>query len=34
MTLGNYGGRIICQKDSFLCAARGVSIGLFFQKKR
>src|SRR4029078_3314014 len=24
---------IICQKDSFLCAARGVSIGLFFQKK-
>ena len=25
MTLSNYGGRIICQKDSFLCAARGVS---------
>ena len=33
MTLANYGGTIICQKDSFLCAARGVSIGLFFQKK-
>src|SRR6187455_323635 len=33
MTLGNYGGKIICQKDAFLCAARGVSIGLFFQKK-
>ncbi len=33
MTLSNYGGTIICQKDSFLCAARGVSIGLFFQKK-
>jgi uncharacterized protein (TIGR00266 family) len=33
MTLSNYGGRIICQKDSFLCAARGVSIGLFFQRK-
>jgi uncharacterized protein (TIGR00266 family) len=33
MTLSNYGGRIICQKDAFLCAARGVSIGLFFQKK-
>ncbi len=33
MTLSNYGGRIICQKDSFLCAARGVTIGLFFQKK-
>ena len=33
MTLSNYGGRIICQKDSFLCAARGVSIGVYFQKK-
>ena len=33
MTLSNYGGTIIAQKDSFLCAARGVSIGLFFQKK-
>jgi uncharacterized protein (TIGR00266 family) len=33
MTLSNYGGTIICQKDSFLCAARGVQIGIFFQKK-
>jgi len=33
MTLSNYGGKIICQKDAFLCAARGVSIGVFFQKK-
>ena len=33
MTLSNYGGRIICQKDSFLAAARGVSIGMHFQKK-
>ncbi len=33
MTLANFGGRVICQKDSFLCAARGVSIGLFFQRK-
>ncbi len=33
MTLSNYGGRIICQKDSFLAAARGVSIGLHFQRK-
>ncbi|HET9483984.1 MAG TPA: TIGR00266 family protein [Xanthomonadales bacterium] len=33
LTLSNYGGRIVCQKDSFLCAARGVSIGLFFQRK-
>ena len=31
--LGNLGGKLICQKDSFLCAARGVSIGIFFQKK-
>ncbi|HTN16254.1 MAG TPA: TIGR00266 family protein [Chitinophagaceae bacterium] len=27
------GGRITCQKDSFLCAAKGVSIGIEFQKK-
>jgi uncharacterized protein (TIGR00266 family) len=33
LTLSNFGGRIICQKDSFLAAARGVSIGLFFQRK-
>ncbi|MCK7594850.1 TIGR00266 family protein [Pseudomarimonas salicorniae] len=33
LSLGNYGGRIIAQKDSFLCAARGVSIGIHFQKK-
>ncbi len=33
MTLSNYGGTIIAQKDSFLCAARGVEIGLHFQKK-
>ncbi|MFA5684540.1 MAG: TIGR00266 family protein [Lysobacteraceae bacterium] len=33
LTLSNYGGRIIAQKDSFLCAARGVSIGIHFQKK-
>lgn len=26
-------GRIICQKDSFLCAAKGVSIGIEFQRK-
>ena len=33
LSLANYGGRIICQKDSFLCAARGVSIGIYFQRK-
>ena len=33
VTLKNFGGTLICQKDSFLCAARGVSIGIHFQKK-
>jgi uncharacterized protein (AIM24 family) len=27
------GGPVICQKDAFLCAAKGVSIGISFQKK-
>lgn len=27
------GGKIICQKDSFLCAAKGVSIGVEFQRR-
>jgi uncharacterized protein (TIGR00266 family) len=31
--LDDYGGRIICQKDSFLAAARGVQIGIHFQQK-
>jgi len=26
-------GKIICQKDSFLCAAKGVSVGIEFQRK-
>jgi uncharacterized protein (AIM24 family) len=26
-------GRIICQKDSFLCAAKGVNVGIAFQRK-
>ena len=33
LKLDNYGGRLICQKDSFLAAARGVSIGVQFQRK-
>jgi uncharacterized protein (TIGR00266 family) len=33
LDLATLGGRITCQKDSFLCAARGVSIGIEFQKK-
>jgi uncharacterized protein (TIGR00266 family) len=31
--LTDYGGRILCQKDAFLCAAKGVSIGIEFQRK-
>ncbi|GGF92332.1 TIGR00266 family protein [Paenibacillus albidus] len=33
LDLKQYGGKIICQKDSFLCAAKGVSIGIEFQRK-
>jgi uncharacterized protein (TIGR00266 family) len=33
MTLSNFGGQIICQKDAFLAAAKGVEIGIHFQKK-
>ncbi len=31
--LHRMGGRLICQKDAFLCAAKGVSVGIAFQKK-
>ena len=33
LDLNKLGGKIICQKDSFLCAAKGVSIGIEFQRK-
>jgi uncharacterized protein (TIGR00266 family) len=33
MSLKSMGGRIICQKDAFLCAARGVQVGIYFQRK-
>ncbi len=33
MDLARIGGELICQKDSFLCAARGVEIGIAFQKR-
>ncbi len=33
MKLDEMGGQLICQKDSFLCAARGVSVGIHFQQK-
>ncbi len=31
--LDEHGGRLICQKDSFLAGARGVSVGIHFQRK-
>jgi uncharacterized protein (TIGR00266 family) len=31
--LPSVGGTLICQKDSFLCAAKGVSISIYFQQK-
>lgn len=33
MDLSKLGNRIICQKDSFLCAAKGVEVGIEFSKK-
>ncbi len=33
MHLDELGGELICQKDAFLCAAKGVQIGIAFQKK-
>lgn len=33
LDLSHLGGRIICQKDAFLCAAKGVSVGIEFQRK-
>ena len=31
--LSKVGGTFICQKDAFLCAAKGVALGIAFQKK-
>ncbi|AWV05771.1 TIGR00266 family protein [Marilutibacter maris] len=33
MKLDEHGGRLICQKDSFLAGARGVSIGIHLQRR-
>ena len=33
MHLDQLGGEIICQKDAFLCGARGIQVGIAFQKK-
>ncbi|MDX1383927.1 MAG: TIGR00266 family protein [Thermoanaerobaculia bacterium] len=33
LDLPSHGGRILCQKDAFLCAAKGVQVGIAFHKK-
>ena len=33
LDLKDYGGKLICQKDSFLAAAKGVQIGIHFQRR-
>ena len=33
LQLSQLGGELICQKDSFLCAAKGVSLGIAFNKR-
>lgn len=33
MDLRRFGGTLICQKDAFLCAARGVALGIYFQRR-
>jgi uncharacterized protein (TIGR00266 family) len=33
LDLAQYSGKIVCQKDAFLCAAKGVQVGIEFQRK-
>jgi uncharacterized protein (TIGR00266 family) len=33
LDLKKFNGKLICQKEAFLCAAKGVAIGIEFQKK-
>jgi len=33
LDLAAYGGELMCQKDAFLCAAKGTEIGIAFTKK-
>lgn len=33
MDLREYNGKIICQRDAFLCAAKGVSVSIDFRRK-
>jgi uncharacterized protein (TIGR00266 family) len=33
LDLKQHGGQMLCQKDAFLCAAKGISVGIAFQKR-
>jgi uncharacterized protein (TIGR00266 family) len=33
LELGKFGGKFLCQRDAFLCAARGIEIEVAFTKK-
>jgi len=33
LDLKEHGGQMLCQKDAFLCAAKGISVGIAFQKR-
>jgi uncharacterized protein (TIGR00266 family) len=33
LDLRQHSGRILCEKDAFLCAAKGISVGIAFQRK-
>ena len=33
MELADHGGEILCQKDAFLCGARGIDLDIAFQRK-
>ena len=33
LDLPHHGGTVLCQKDAFLCAAKGVSVGIAFQRR-
>jgi len=33
LDLAQLGGSMLCPKDAFLCAAKGISIGVAFQKR-
>ncbi len=33
LDLNRLGGKVVCQKDAFLCAARGTKLGIAFNKR-